>query len=349
MSAINTGLIGYGFSGSTFHAPFLKNMPQFHLKKVMSANEEKVKSDIPDTTVVGKLEEVLDDHDVELVIITTPNHLHFDMIKKCLVAGKHVVVEKPFVVTSAEGIELCNLAKEKGRMLSIFHNRRWDADFLTIQSLLEHEELGNLYSYEAHFDRFRPQVKDRWKENAIAGSGVLYDLGSHLIDQTLQLFGFPDWVSADVDAQRDPEKAEDYFHIVLGYGQMKVILHSSSIVPDQGPRFQLHGDRGSFVKFGMDGQEDALKAGGNPIAADWGKEDPDLYGRLSKMNSSGKLETRTLPSEQGDYKQYYLGVHRSIREGVRPPVTAEEALNVIRLIEACKASSDNKQTIIFEG
>ncbi|TMU84599.1 oxidoreductase [Bacillus sp. BHET2] len=343
MQSIKVGLAGYGFSGQSFHRPLLSHLEEFHIGAVLSSNEEKVLKDIEGATVVSSLDELLQE-DIELIVITTPNHLHYRMIKQSLLADKHVIVEKPFVTNSREGEELLALAKERGLLLSVFHNRRWDADFLTIQQLLKDEALGEIYTYEAHFDRFRPVIKDRWKENKIEGAGVLYDLGSHLLDQALTLFGSPQWVQADVFPQRDPEKAEDYFLITLGYDVLRVQLYSRSIVLDAGPRYQIHGLKGSYVKHGMDRQEEDLKAGRNPLTEEWGREDEENWGVLTTIRGE-EIVSEVIPSEKGDYTQFYLGIYRALRENNPLPVDPEEALQVIKVIEACKESADKKCVI----
>jgi scyllo-inositol 2-dehydrogenase (NADP+) len=343
MKPINVGLAGYGFSGQSFHRPLLQHSHNFEIHTIMSSNKEKVQADIGGVNVVPSLQELLQE-DIELVVITTPNHLHYDMIKQSLTAGKHVVVEKPFVTESEQGEELIRLAEENGLVLSVFHNRRWDADFLTIRNLMEKKKLGDISTYEAHFDRYRPMVKDRWKENKIEGGGVLYDLGSHLIDQALCLFGKPQWVFADIFSQRDPEKAEDYFQITLGYDTVRIGLYSRSIVLDPGPRYQLHGQKGSFVKYGMDRQEADLKEGINPYSASWGMEDEESWGTLSLIEEE-EVNKVKLSSEKGDYTQYYQGIFEAVRNNQPIPVRAEEALNVIEIIEACKKSSSEKKSI----
>jgi scyllo-inositol 2-dehydrogenase (NADP+) len=343
MKPINVGLAGYGFSGQSFHRPLLQHSHNFEIHTIMSSNKEKVQTDMGGVNVVPSLQELLQE-DIELVVITTPNHLHYDMIKQSLTAGKHVVVEKPFVTESEQGEELIRLAEENGLVLSVFHNRRWDADFLTIRNLMEKKKLGDISTYEAHFDRYRPMVKDRWKENKIEGGGVLYDLGSHLIDQALCLFGKPQWVFADIFSQRDPEKAEDYFQITLGYDTVRIGLYSRSIVLDPGPRYQLHGQKGSFVKYGMDRQEADLKEGINPYSASWGMEDEESWGTLSLIEEE-EVNKVKLSSEKGDYTQYYQGIFEAVRNNQPIPVRAEEALNVIEIIEACKKSSSEKKSI----
>jgi scyllo-inositol 2-dehydrogenase (NADP+) len=342
MNKIKTGLIGYGFSGATFHAPFLKALEEYEIVKVMSSDKEKVQRDLGDVEVVGSIENVLEDPQIELVVITTPNTLHYEMAKQSLLHKKHVIIEKPMVIDPEEAEELIQLAKENGVMLSVYQNRRWDNDFLTIKQLISEGALGEVTTYEAHFDRFRPQVRDRWRERAGRGSGILYDLGSHLIDQALRLFGMPQFVMADVFGQREGAQTDDYFHVVMGYEKLRVLLHSGSIVVGQGPKFEVHGDKGSFIKYGIDGQEDALKAGNNPTAQNWGKDKPEWYGTLITEDGEQKIET--VP---GSYSSYYKEVYAHIRDGKPCPVPAEEGLQTIRVIHAALQSSEEKRAVFF--
>ncbi|UNL86306.1 oxidoreductase [Priestia koreensis] len=344
MDKVKVGLVGYGFSGQTFHAPLLKALSEFEITKVMSSNPERVREDLGDVDVVSSIEGVLEDESIELVVITTPNTFHFDMAKKSLQANKHVVIEKPMVVESEEGLELIELAEKHDRMLSVYQNRRFDNDFLTIKKLLSEDQLGEVYSYESHFNRFRPEVRDRWRERPGKGAGMLYDLGSHLVDQALHLFGKPNFVQADVFPQRDGSEVDDYFHITLGYDKLRVMLHSGSVVLEAGPRYQVHGRKGSFLKYGMDGQEDALKAGKNVQDDDWGTDLPERYGKLVTESESGVKEERveTVP---GSYPTYYKEVYAHLREGKPNPVPAQEGLLTIQILEAAKRSSEEKRVI----
>ncbi|TBL79896.1 oxidoreductase [Paenibacillus thalictri] len=346
MGNIKVGLIGYGLSGSVFHAPIIRSLKGFELVKVVSSDPDKVHKDLAHVEVVANEEQLLNDAGIELVVIAAPNLQHYDLAKRSLEAGKHTIVEKPFVIESAEGEELIRLAKQKNKIISVYHNRRWDNDFLTIRSLIEHGKLGDIYTYEAHYDRYRPEVRDRWREQSLQGSGVLYDLGSHLIDQALCLFGFPEFVTADVLSQRHEASIDDYFHIVLGYGRMRVILHSGSIVKNPGPHFQIHGSKGSFVKYGLDSQEDALKSGLKPGAPLWGMDREEWYGELTfgEGDTAVKTKVETIP---GSYEAYYTGMYEAIRNRQPAPVTAEEALHVIRVIEAAMKSSKEHNTVYF--
>ncbi|PEB56830.1 oxidoreductase [Bacillus pseudomycoides] len=340
MKRIGVGIVGFGFSSTTFHIPLLQTIDEYDIRAIVSSKEEVVKQALPTVHVVHTIGELVKRDDIDLVVITSPNTTHFPFVKEAIVHGKHVVVEKPFVVSTEEGEELIALAKKHDVVVSVYHNRRFDNDFLTIKRAIEEKEIGNVYTYEAHFDRFRPHVRDRWREKNLPGSGILYDLGSHLIDQVLHLFGKPDAVSADVVKQRPGAETDDYFHIVLHYGVKRIILHSSSYVKHAGPHFHVHGDKGSIVKYGMDSQEEQLKSGMKPGDIGYG-EDPE--------SNFAVLETeevvKRIPTEVGCYEMYYIGIRDSILHGVQPPVTAEEGLQVIRLIQLAIKSSETGRVI----
>jgi scyllo-inositol 2-dehydrogenase (NADP+) len=344
MRKINVGLVGYGLSGATFHAPLLSVLEEFEITKVVSSNKEKVQQDLGDVDVVSSLEEILEDATIDLVVITTPSGLHYEMAKQSLLAGKHVVLEKPMVVETREAEDLIKIAEEKKLLLSVYHNRRWDNDYLTVKKLINDGVLGEINTYQVHFDRFRPEVRDRWREKQGPGSGMLYDLGSHLIDQALNLFGWPQFILADVFAQRENAETDDYFHVILGYEKLRVILHSGSIIPSNGPRFQVHGSKGSFIKYGLDGQEDALKEGKKPINDSWGADDPQFYGKLFTVEGE-KEKQETIETIHGSYKTYYKKIAESLLEGKSAPVTAHEGLSVIKIIEAALKSSKEKKVI----
>ncbi|WP_191561294.1 oxidoreductase [Metabacillus idriensis] len=347
MRKIKVGIVGYGLSGATFHTPLLSVLEQFEIAKVVSSNKEKVQQDLKDAVVVSSLEEVLEDNAIDLVVITTPSGLHYEMAKQSLMAGKHVILEKPMVVETWEAEELICIAEEKKLLLSVYHNRRWDNDYLTVSKLINDGVLGEINTYQVHFDRFRPAVRDRWREKQGPGSGMLYDLGSHLIDQALHLFGWPQFVMADVFAQRENAETDDYFHIILGYEKLRVILHSGSIVPFNGPRFQVHGSKGSFIKYGLDGQEAALKEGKKPLDNSWGADDSQFYGQL--VTIEGEIEEhKTIETLHGSYVSYYKKMAKSIIEGETAPVTANEGLSVIKIIDAAFKSSKEKKAVYFD-
>jgi len=327
---LNVVLIGYGHSGKTLHAPLIQSVSGLNLTHVVSSNEAKVKYDLPDIHVLKSAEEAFLLPEVDLVVIATPNDTHFELAKRALQAGKHVVVDKPFTSTTAEARELIELAKTQKKLLSVFHNRRWDSDFLTIKKLIETKELGELKQFESHFDRHRPNVKIRWKEQAARGGGILNDLGPHLIDQVLQLFGPPDSIQSDVETQRIGGEGNDYFHISMRYSKLRVILHSTSFASCETPRFVIHGTKASFVKYGLDTQEDSLKQGLLPKSIGFGRDSKD--GTLSIINN-GVETKKVIVSEVGDYANFYNEVKNSILNNSQNPVLPEQALAVIEILE----------------
>jgi scyllo-inositol 2-dehydrogenase (NADP+) len=336
--AVGVGLVGYGLAGSALHAPLVGAEPRLRLHAVASRHPEKVHRDLPAVRVVATPAELLEDAAVELVVVAAPNRLHHRLAAAALGAGRHVVVDKPFVVASSEADELIGLAERRGRLLSVFHNRRWDGDYLTVRHCVRAGLLGRVSTYVSRYDRFVPQVAGGWRERQEPGSGVLYDLGAHLVDQALQLFGLPATVVADVGAQRPGALADDYFHLVLGYGRLRVILHAGSLVRAPGPRFEVHGDRGSFVKHGLDQQAVALEAGRRPGDPGWGSEPEDRYGTLTTevggLQVAGRLGT--LP---GSYQSFYRELAQAIRGDGRVPVAATEARDTVRVIECAQRSS----------
>ncbi|MFM4827634.1 oxidoreductase [Aeromonas rivipollensis] len=341
---INAALVGYGFAGQTFHAPFLTSTPGLALRWVVSRDAAKVQAELPGCRV-GSLDEVLTDSTVDLVVIATPNDTHAPIARQALLAGKHVVIDKPFALDLAEAEALVELAEKQQRLLSIFHNRRWDGDFLTVRRLVAEGALGKIAQFESHFDRYRPEVRQRWREAGGPGSGLWFDLGPHILDQALQLFGQPDWIQADLAAQRPGALSDDYFHVVLGYGALRVILHGSCLVSATMPRFVIHGSEGSFIKFGMDVQEEQLKLGLRPPAANWGL-DPEP-GQLSRMVEGLPL-VQAVSGEAGDYGAYYRGVCAAIRGEADNPVPAVEALAVMALLDLARESDSQGRRLICQ-
>lgn len=335
---IGVGLVGYGLGGSVFHAPLIQAEPELRLHAVVTSRDEQVRRELPGVGVVGSAAELLEDPAVELVVVAAPNAVHHQLAAAALRAGRHVVVDKPFALSTADADELIGLAASKDRRLSVFHNRRWDSDFLTVRRCLEAGVLGDLSSFTSRYDRFRPVPKGSWKEDDVPGSGVLWDLGPHLIDQALQLFGLPETVWADVGVQRPGVAAVDYLHLALGYGRLRVLLHAGMEVRDPGPRFEVHGDRGSFVKHGMDLQEQALRAGGHPGDPGWGSEPADRHGTLTGEVAGLELRGR-LASVPGDYGAFYAAMAAAIRGDGPVPVPAAEARDVVMVIELALAGA----------
>jgi predicted dehydrogenase len=333
--SLRVALIGYGFAGKTFHAPLISAVSGLALTHVASSDASKVLRDWPGVRVVATPDEAFRNPEIDVVAIATPNTTHFDLARNALLAGKHVVVDKPFTITVGEASELIALSRSCSRLLSVFHDRRWDADFLTVRELLASGRLGEVVHFESHYDRFRPEVRVRWRELPGPGSGIWYDLGYHLVDQALQLFGVPDTILADFAAQRKGGQVVDYFHVVLCYGPRRVILHGGSLVHAGSARFVIHGTRGSFVKNGMDPQEEALKAGRMPGGADWGVDPRD--GTLFYVEG-GELRSEIIPTLRGNYGAYYQGVHDAIRNGGEAPVTTTEAIRVMTILELAARS-----------
>jgi predicted dehydrogenase len=346
MRSLRVALIGYGYAGATFHAPLISAVEGLHLCKIASSDPQKVHHDWPGIDVMPTPDALFGAPDVDLVVLATPNATHFPLARAALSAGKHVVVDKPFVLTSGEAEELMALAEEKSRLLSVFHNRRWDNDFLTVKQLMNAGILGEIHTYEARFDRYRPEVRKRWREQDLPGSGSLYDLGSHLIDQALQLFGLPRSIFAVTRIQRPGGRAVDYFHLVLDYPAVQAILHSGALVRQGGPRFQIHGSKGSFLKSGMDPQEGALKLARRPGDPSWGRDPEELYGEVS-WGTAEQAVTEKMETVPGAYQAFYEGIYSAITAGTAPPVSALEARHVIRVIECALQSSREKSVIPF--
>jgi scyllo-inositol 2-dehydrogenase (NADP+) len=279
--------------------------------------------------------------DIELVVVSTPNDTHVPLARAALEAGKHVVIDKPFATSVADGEALIALTKAKGRVLSAFHNRRWDGDFLTVQRLVREGTLGEVLLYEARWDRFRPEPAQAWKESPEAGAGQLPDLGPHLVDQMLQLFGMPEALTADLAVQRQGTRIDDYFELTFHYGERRAILASSRMIAAARPRFALHGRRGSFVKYGLDPQEAALRAGGRATDPGYGVEDASQHGMLTLPDGT----RATIETDRGDYRRYYEGVAAAIATGAPPPVLAEDAVKGLRLIELARESARDGRRI----
>ena len=329
-SVLNVGIVGYGFASKVFHAPLIASVPGLKLAAISSSDPAKVRADWPDISIDTSPEALFARPEIDLVVIPTPNSTHFPLAQAALTAGKHVVVDKPFTVTLAEARSLQKQAETAGRLLSVFHNRRWDADFLTLRQVIASGELGRIVHFESHFDRYRPEIRSRWREQAIQGSGLWYDLGSHLLDQTLQLFGLPESISLDLAQQRDAAQADDWFHAILRYGQCRVILHGGALVPVPAPRFTVHGSSGSFIKHGLDTQEDTLKTGARPPSPNWG-DDPQPA--VLSVWRDDVCQSRELNCIAGNYPAYYAAVRDAIQGKCANPVSAAEAIQVINLIE----------------
>lgn len=330
---INTAIIGYGLSGKYFHAPFIATHPGLSLKTVVERHQDTACEQYPTVNIVRDHKDLLGDEKLDLVVIASPNIYHFDQAKDLLQAGKHVVIEKPFTPASAEADELIRISQESGKKIFVYQNRRWDGDFKTVQQVVYNGYLGDILEYEAHFDRYAPGARrSAWRDESHPAGGVLYDLGSHLIDQALVLFGLPQAVFADIRMQRQGTQVDDYFEVNLYYNKLKATLKASVFVKEQGPRYILHGTKGSFVKYGIDPQEEWLKDGLMPGSELWGRDDQDHYGVLNaEMN--GQQFIGNIVTEPGNYMGFYDNVYDVIVKGAEQSVQPEEARNVIRIIE----------------
>jgi len=339
---LNVALVGYGYVGKVFHAPLLAHTPGLRLHTVVSGDAGKVHADFPDVRVVADPQVAFNDDAIDLVVVAAPNAVHASLAIAALRAGRHVVVDKPFTTTLDEARQVIAAAREAGRIASVFQNRRWDGDFLTLRKLVEDGALGEVSELHSHFDRFRPQVPDRWRERAGLGAGLWFDLGPHLVDQALQLFGMPLSIEADIAIQREGAVVDDFFHVLLRYPRLRVVLHAGALVPAHGLRFAAHGTGGSFVKHGLDTQEAALKAGIAPGSPGWG-HDP-LAGTLTRAGEDGDA-TSLVDGLPGDYRGYYAALREAIRGRGEPPVTAAQALDVMRVLEAGHASAREGRAI----
>ena len=339
-SSIRVALIGYGFVGKTFHAPLIKSVPGLEIVVVGSRSPEKVHADLPDAHVIADPVEAATSAAVDLVVIASPNETHVPLATAALNAGKDVVVDKPFTVTLAEARKVTALALKQERLLSVFQNRRWDSEFLGARAAIEEGRLGEVLHFESHFDRFRPEVRLRWREMAGPGSGIWYDLGPHLADQALQLFGLPKTIAANLTVQRREAQTDDWFHVLLNYDRLRVILHGSVVVAGGTPRMAIHGTGGSWLKYGLDVQEEQLVSGVIPGQTGWGQDPrPALF---YNGQDSQPLEL-ALPA--GDQRQFYLGIRDALRNGGTNPVSPAQAVAVMAVLETVVESSTSGKTL----
>lgn len=342
---IKTGICSYGMSGHIFHAPFIHVHPGFAFTAVVERSKHTAQQRYPDVKVYASVEEMLQDTALELVVVNTPNYTHYEYAKAALKAGKHVVVEKPFTVKSSEGEELAALAKSRGLVLSVYHNRRFDSDFKIVKQVIESGDLGDLLEAEIHYDRFREELSyKKHKESSLPGTGALYDLGSHLVDQALQLFGMPDAVWADIRIIRRESVVDDYFELVLFYDKLRVRLKSNYLVREPLPSYHFNGRKGSFIKTKADTQENMLLQGLMPGAPGWGEEGVHEWGLLH-TEKDGKVIRQYLPSPKGNYLEYFDLIHAAVTKGAPVPVEPADAVNVIRIIETAFESNRSHQVI----
>ncbi|MDG2517990.1 oxidoreductase [Lysobacter soli] len=337
---IRVALIGYGFASRTFHAPLIRSVPRLSLALVASSRPEEVRADLPGIAVEGDPMRAVVDADVDLVVIATPNGTHFPLAQAALRAGKHVVVDKPLTPSLPEAIELLGIARAEGRLLSVFHNRRWDSDFLTVRQAIQEGLVGDVRHFESRIERFRPQVRDRWRERPGPATGLWWDLGPHLVDQVLSLFGWPDSVQASFARQRGGATTDDWAHVVLSFGATRAVLQVGMLAAIPGARFVVHGTCGSLVKAQPDPQEPQLIAGVRPCDAQWGI-DPDP---LQWRGDGGALHTR--PALPGDQSRFYAELADAIAGDGPNPVPPEEAIRVMAILQAADDSASQGRSIV---
>ncbi|MFA6402840.1 MAG: Gfo/Idh/MocA family oxidoreductase [Salinivirgaceae bacterium] len=345
MVPLKLGIIGFGLSGKVFQAPFLHVNPKFQLAKICSSRKSEINKLYPEAEVVNSVHDILNDSTIDLVVVSSPNTEHFEQTKIALQNGKHVIVEKPFVPNLDEGNHLINLAKKQDKVLAVFHNRRWDGDFKTVKSIIDSGALGSISEYEVHFDRFRPENDlSNWRSHNLPGSGVFFDLGPHLIDQTVALFGMPKAVFGDIRVARNEGLVDDTFEVTLYYEKHRAKLKAGVIVKELGPHFIIHGNKGSYVKYGLDPQENLLKEGVVPIGDDWGKEDDDRHGILNAVQDGHDVRNR-FKTLNGNYMGFFDNVHEAITQGKPLTVTPETALNTIHIILTAIESSQQQKVL----
>jgi predicted dehydrogenase len=348
MQQIKTGIIGYGMSAQVFHAPFLHSNPNFKISKIVERHKQKSKEDYTYVEVVSSTDDLIYDESIQLIVITTPNVTHYPLAKNALLAGKHVIIEKPFTISSEEADDLISIANDHNLILSVYQNRRWDGDFLTVKKILNQGYLGKVVEYESHFDRFRNYFKpDAWRENNVPGSGILYDLGPHLIDHALQLFGNPNEITADIRIQREGGQTDDQFEVKLHYDKLIATLKAGMLIREPSPRFLLYGTQGTFIKYGLDPQEADSKSGMTPIHPSWGVDKQSKWGTLN-TNINGLHFRGNIETLRGCYQKFYENIFEAITNKEALAVKPEEARNVINIIELAFQSSREKKTVAFQ-
>jgi scyllo-inositol 2-dehydrogenase (NADP+) len=359
MKCIQVGLIGFGFAGRIFHSSVIQAVEGLELAAIVQRSGPQsggsgAATAYPHVRILTSVEELLKDSSIQLVVVATPNASHLPIARQCLLAGRDVVIDKPFALNSTEAAELTQLARDRGRLLSVYQNRRWDGDFLTVQKLLENDRLGRLVMFESHYDRFRQLPRlHAWRDDGGPGGGVLIDLGAHLVDQALVLFGVPASVWASVRREREGARVDDAFDLYLHYpashsqaapSGLSVWLRASCLACDPGPRFTLNGTQGTFRKFGMDGQEAHLLAGDVFSSKPWGVEGPEHWGTLTVDEGGEPVSTR-IPTEAGDYRGYYVNIRDAIHGNAALEVTPLQAWRTMRVLEMAMESSRDGNTV----
>jgi predicted dehydrogenase len=333
--SLRVGLIGYGYSGKTFHAPLINATPGLSLVAIASSRPADVLADWPDIVVKTEPDRLLAHPGVDLVVIASPNDTHHPLARAAIAAGKHVVIDKPFTLDLREAEDLWVRAERAGLLLSVFHNRRWDNDYMALCDIVRSGELGQIVEFTSRFDRYRPEVKNRWREANVPGAGLWYDLGPHLVDQTLQLFGMPAAVTADLALRRHGAQAVDDFHVIFHYAKMRAVLAASTLVSGGTPRFLVQGTQGAWSVAGLDAQESWLKAGLLPGAVGWGVDERQAQ-QFTSHND--QISSTSMPLPQGNYAAYYAGIRDALLNQQQSPVTTLQARDVMRILDVVRQS-----------
>jgi scyllo-inositol 2-dehydrogenase (NADP+) len=343
---IEVGLIGFGLAGKAFHAPVIHAVPGLRLAAILQRRGNEAAEKYPDTRIVRSLEELLAIPEIRLVAIATPNESHYSLARACLAAGRDVVVDKPFTTTLQEAVELVQLAQKAGRLLTVYQNRRYDGDFEAVRQLVASGELGRVVRFEANYDRYRPEPKPgAWREQPGPGNGIFFDLGPHLIDYALVLFGLPEAVTADIRIERQSTVVDDAFDLTFHYpAGLRANLRSSILAAVPRPRFVLHGTRGAFTKQAFNPQEADLRRGYMPLDGAWGREPEEKWGVLTLADGEYRFERR-IPSAACDFRDFYANVRDAILGRGSLAVTPQWALDIMRLLELCRESSTKRRTI----
>jgi predicted dehydrogenase len=348
MKCKRVGLVGFGFAGRVFQASAIEAVEGLELAAIVQRTGGEAATAYPHVKVVPSVEALLEDKSIQLVVVATPNTSHLPIARQCLLADRDVVIDKPFALSSAEAAELIRLARERGRLLSVFQNRRWDGDFRTVQKLVEGDRLGRVVLFESHYDRYRQMPRlHAWREDGSAGGGVLVDLGSHLVDQALVLFGVPQAVWASVRKERDGAKSDDAFDLYLQHPGLTVWLRATCLARAPGARFTLNGTLGTFRKFGIDPQEAHLLAGDMFSSKPWGVEGPEHWGTLT-VDEGGEAVSSRVPSEPGDYREFYVNVRDAMHQHAALAVTPLQAWRTMRVLEMAVESSRSGGLVVCD-
>jgi predicted dehydrogenase len=346
---VRVGLIGFGLAGEAFHAPVIRGVEGMELACILERRGTRAQQKYPDVQVARTLDELLSDKKIQLCVVATPNDSHFALAQACLLADRDVVVDKPFTPTRGESEELVRLAAERGRLITVYQERRWDGDFGTVKKIVQSGRLGTVVEYECRFDRFRPEPKpNAWRERPDQpGAGILFDLGPHVIDQALVLFGEPQSITASAFCQRATSQVDDSFDVCLEYSTLRAMARARIIAFAPGPQFLIHGTKASFIKYGVDPQEARLRGGdfpqGTDWGADWGEDAESLWGTLSPVGEpSVKVKT-----DRGDYRGFYANVRDAIEKKAPLEVTPEQALRTMRAIMLAHKSSRERRTVAW--